>query len=113
MRQIQVIGISDTTYIGTNASEYTLMLAREDGENFVLPMRLNEQEMQMFLRYAFSEGEQPPMPSEPESELGAAPAMQQLEHYGEPQEVQHSFATLEGNDEDYDDEGPFGDIESI
>jgi hypothetical protein len=125
MRQIRVIGISDTTYIGTNDSEYTLMLTREDGKNFVLPMRLNEQEMQMFLEYAFSEDErqrqpapqaepQPELQPQPESELGPAPTMPlQLEPYGEPNEVQHSFATL-GDDDDYEeDEGPFGDVESI
>jgi hypothetical protein len=108
MRQIGVVGVSDTTYIGSNQSEYTLMLIREDGERFVLPLRLDEGEMAHFLQFVFADSGQGPEQAPaamPESE-----PTPQLEHYGELDEVEHSFAALDGEE---DDEGPLGDIDSI
>lgn len=111
MRRIQVMGVSDTTYIGTNDSEYTLMLVREDGTRFVLPMRLNEEETEMFLHFAFAESDEPET-AQPQPLSPSQPLAPQLEHHGELNEVQHSFAALDGEEED-DDDGPFGGINSI
>jgi len=111
MRQIRVLGISDMTYVGTNESEYSLVLERDDGQRFMIPIGMEQNDMNYFLEFAFA-GDERPAPRPVAQEPRAPEQPLQLPHYGEPNEVPHSFAALDGDDDDYD-EGPFGDIESI
>lgn len=120
MRQIQVIGVADITYIGTNQSEYTLVLERDDGERFMLPSGMDQLQMEHFLQFAFVEEHQTSQQSvydeqqylEVDEFVEEPSTSRQPVRYNPPvKELDGSFAHLAGGDQDY--EGPPDDIESI
>lgn len=80
MATILVIGIAEATYLD-GQSQKQLLLAREDGAEFSIPLLLNDEEMEFFLRFLFVPPKTPVIREEPTPPSAPAPGGETVEQW--------------------------------